>query len=82
MLLQLETAKLPLPGEDGDFLKPLKLFAQINHARDKEKGVVLSQADVKIREMETINADPFGVAKVDLYEEVSVGQVTIQAVLG
>lgn len=79
MLLQLETAKLALPGEDGDFVMPLTLFAQINHSRDAEKGVILSQAALKVREMETMKADPFGASLVDVYEEVSVGQLTIQA---
>jgi hypothetical protein len=80
MLLELETAKLALPGEDGDVIMPLALFAQIDHSRDMEKGVVLSQAALKVREIETIKADPFGVSLVDVYEEVSVGQLTIQAI--
>ena len=79
MLLQLETAKIPLPGEDGDSITPLTLFAQINHSRDAKKGVILSQAVLKVREMETMKADPFGASLVDVYEEVSVGQLTIQS---
>jgi hypothetical protein len=79
MLLQLETSKFELPGEGGDAILPLKLFAQINHARDKEKGVILSPAELKVREMETVKADPIGAATVDLYEEVSVGQLTFKA---
>ena len=78
MLLQLETAKYDLPGEDGDAILPLQLFAQINHSRDEEKGVILSQAGVKVREVETVKADPFGAATVDVYDEKSVGQLTIQ----
>lgn len=80
MLLQLETAKFPLPGQEEDAILPLKLFAQINHYRDEEKGVILSQAELKVREMETVKADPIGAATVDVYEEVSIGQLTIQAI--
>lgn len=79
MLLQLETEEFDLPGEEGDSILPLKLFAQINHYRDEEKGVILSQAALNIREVETMKADPLGAATVDVYEEVSVGQLTIQA---
>mmetsp|Transcript_4543 Transcript_4543/g.8361 ORF Transcript_4543/g.8361 Transcript_4543/m.8361 type:complete len:206 (+) Transcript_4543:80-697(+) len=79
LLLNLETGKFDLPGEDGDSVLPLKLFAQINHKRDEEKGVLLSQAELNVREIETVKADPIGAATVDVYEEVAVGQITIQA---
>ena len=79
MLLKLETASIPLPGDDNDdAIKPLQLFAQINHRRDSELGVVLDAADLKVRQMETVKADIFGVAEVDVYEEVSVGTLSIQ----
>ena len=80
MLLQLELDSIPLPGSEGDSIKPLKLFAQINHARDDEKGVILSGGDLKVREIETVKADPFGAATVDIYEEISVGKLSIQQV--
>lgn len=80
LLLNLETGNLDLPGDDGDSILPLKLFAQINHYRDEEKGVVLSQAELNVREIETMKADPIGAATVDVYEEVAVGQLTIQAI--
>ena len=96
MLLQLETNRIVLPGggsssDDGDdesgnkqqqdAIKPIKLFAQLNHKRDKEVGVILDGGDLNVRQMETVNADPFGAAKVDIYEEVSVGNISIQPIL-
>lgn len=88
MLLQLETAAVPLPpsGDDGedssaDEIVPLQLYAQINHVRDRDTGnVVLEAGDVKVRQAETIKADPFGAATVDVYDEISVGTLSIQPV--
>jgi hypothetical protein len=79
LLLQLETDRVPVPGADGDFISPLKLFAQINHKREKEIGVILSAAELKVRKMETMKADAFGAATVDVYEEVTVGKLNIQS---
>ena len=79
LLLQLETEAVALAGEDGDTIKPLKLFAQISHKRDKEKGVLLSGAELKVRVIETMKADPFGAATVDVYYEDNVGQIRIEA---
>ena len=59
-------------------MEPLALFAQINHKRDKEKGVILSRAELKIREMETVKADLFGVSTAELYEEKVIGQCVFQ----
>lgn len=56
MLLQLETERIQLPGEDGDAIKPLKLFCQLTHKREKGVGVILKGSDLKVREMETIKA--------------------------
>lgn len=82
LLLQLETKEIPLPGGDGtDSIKPLQLYAQITHTRDKEKGVILDATTLKVREVETIKADPFGGATVDIYEEIQVGQLSIQPVM-
>lgn len=80
LLLNLETERIDLAGEENDSILPLKLFAQINHYRDEEKGVILSQAELNIREMETMKADPIGAATVEVFEEVAVGQLTIQAI--
>lgn len=79
LLLKMETEAIPLPGDDdGDVIKPLQLFAQINHRRDSELGVVLEASDLKVRQVETIKADPFGAAKVDVYEELNVGTLSVQ----
>ena len=79
LLLQLETDAVPLAGgEDSDTIKPLKLYAQINHRREKDVGVVLSGAELKVRVLETLKADPFGAATVDVYYEDSVGQIRIE----
>lgn len=77
LLLQLETAAIPLAGEDQDVIKPLQLYAQINHRRDDERGVVLEASELKIRRVTTIKADPFGVAKVDVYDEMGVGTLSV-----
>jgi hypothetical protein len=79
MLLKLETDSIPF-GSGDDSINPLQLFAQINHKRDPDIGAVLDGADLKVRQMETIQADPFGVSKVDVYEEISVGTISIQRV--
>jgi hypothetical protein len=78
LLLQLQTASIPLPGEDGDSIEPVALFAQISHKRDQEKGAILSRAELKIREMETVKADLFGVSTAELYEEKTIGQCVFQ----
>lgn len=81
MLLQMATDSIPLPGEEGDSIEPLKLFAQISHKRDPDKGAVLSRAELKIREMETVNADLLGVSTAEVYREVSIGQCVFQPVV-
>jgi len=78
MLLELETKELQLPGEERDVIKPLQLYAQISHKRDQDAGVILDASTLTIREMETVKADPFGAATVDIYESVSVGQLSIK----
>jgi hypothetical protein len=84
MLLQLETAAVPLSGNadaDGeavDEILPMQLYAQINHSRDNDMGVILQGAELNIRQMETMKADPFGVSMVDIFEEKNVGTLSIQ----
>mmetsp|Transcript_13766 Transcript_13766/g.33340 ORF Transcript_13766/g.33340 Transcript_13766/m.33340 type:complete len:240 (-) Transcript_13766:126-845(-) len=80
LLLQLETERVPLPGEEEDAIKPLKLFAQLDHQREKEVGVILKGGDLKIREMETMKADPFGAATVEIYDEVTIGKISIEPI--
>lgn len=80
LLLQFEVEEMALPGEEKDSIKPFKLFAQINHKRGDDGEVILaSVTDLNIREKETYKADPFGAAKIDLYEDVVVGKLQLQA---
>jgi len=121
MLLQIETDEYSLPGEEGDAIQPLKMYAQINHKRDKNTGEVeLDAATLNIREIESIKgkiiyvarkawfcqwktrsfnsyiynngsltlslhfeliADPFGAAKIDIYEEVKCGQLSLRPLI-
>eukprot|EP00541_Cyclophora_tenuis_P009492 CAMPEP_0116560040 /NCGR_PEP_ID=MMETSP0397-20121206/10748_1 /TAXON_ID=216820 /ORGANISM="Cyclophora tenuis, Strain ECT3854" /LENGTH=212 /DNA_ID=CAMNT_0004085911 /DNA_START=174 /DNA_END=808 /DNA_ORIENTATION=+ len=63
---------------NNDVVLPLKLYAQFQHRRDAQEGVVLSSnTAVTVRTVETVSADPFGAAKVDLYEDVPIGRVGI-----
>lgn len=78
MLLQIETGPIPLAGETTDVIKPLKLFVQLKHKREKGIGVVLSGGALNIREAETFKADPFGAASVTLYDDVTIGNLQIQ----
>lgn len=78
LLLKIQTDSIPLEGDEDDVIKPLQLFAQINHRRDSEFGVVLEATDLKVRQVETIKADPFGAASVDIFEEVNIGSISVQ----
>ena len=78
LLLQFEVEEIALPGEEKDTIKPFTLFAQINHKRGDDGEVILSSVtDLTIREKETIKADPFGAAKLDLFENVVVGKLQL-----
>ena len=82
MLLQIETEEYTLSGPEADAIKPLTLYAQINHKRDRDTGEVqLDAATLNIREVESIKADPFGAARVDIYEEVKCGQLSLRPVM-
>mmetsp|Transcript_1694 Transcript_1694/g.2523 ORF Transcript_1694/g.2523 Transcript_1694/m.2523 type:complete len:241 (-) Transcript_1694:33-755(-) len=79
MLFQIETSEYTLAGPENDAILPLNLYAQINHKRDKDTGnVELDAAVLNIREIETMKADPFGAAKIDIYDEVKVGQLSLR----
>jgi hypothetical protein len=83
LLLTIETGAIPLASgneEEKDFIKPLRLYAQINHKRDSDVGVILEGAGLSVRQVETIKADPFGASTVDIYDEVNVGTISIQSV--
>ena len=66
--------------DDGgnDFILPLQLYAQANHKRNEGAVVLEGTTELKVRQSETISADPFGASKVDIYEEVSVGTLSMQ----
>ena len=79
MLLQIETDEYPISGLEGDCLKPLVLYAQVNHKRDKGTGnVELGVAALNLREVEKMKADPFGATFVDIFEDIKVGQLTFR----
>ena len=81
MLLQMETTELKLPSSDSDesdSVPALKLYAQINHIRDRDEdgsGVELQSANLNVRVLEQIQLPG---ATVDLYEEEAVGQISFQ----
>ncbi|VEU37293.1 unnamed protein product [Pseudo-nitzschia multistriata] len=79
LLLQFEVEEMALPGEEKDSIKPFKLFAQINHKREDGEVILASVTDLTVREKETYKADPFGAAKIDLFENVVVGKLQLQA---
>jgi len=87
LLLRLETDAVPLAGssasseDQADAILPLQLFAQVGHKRDDGAVILEGTTELKVRQMETINADPFGAAKVDLYKEVSIGRLSLQPVV-
>lgn len=82
MLLQMETKELALPssssdGEDNaDSIPALKLYARINHVRDREMGTVdLQTAALNVRILEQVQLPG---ATVDLFEEEAIGQISFQ----
>lgn len=77
MLLKFSTQPIQL---QDDTIGPLQLYAQINHSRKEEAGVVLEPAVLNVRQMESLKADPFGAASVEIFEEVNVGSISIQPV--
>lgn len=78
LLLKLSTGAIPLAGDEGDSIKPLQLYAQINHKREDGNVALASASELKIRQVETVRADPFGAASVDLYDDIDIGTLTIQ----
>jgi hypothetical protein len=63
-----------------DAIAPFTLFAQIDHRREDGQVVLSSGADLTIKQKETIKADPFGAATVDVFDDVKVGKLQIQAI--
>jgi hypothetical protein len=92
LLLQITTEPIlllqppPKDAEQGQdhntTIPPLQLFCQINHRRDKEQGVLLQgTSDLNIRQFETVQADPFGAATANIYQDIVVGTISIQPCL-
>ena len=92
LLLQMETDEIPLPSPStqsdvsssataakADSIPPMQLYAQINHKRDANLGVVLEGSyPLKIRTLETFKADPFGAATVEINKDVEIGTIRIE----
>jgi hypothetical protein len=74
LLLQISLAE---KDEDGNSTPWPPLYAQISHRR-KDGSVLLEPADLKVRNLEQLNADPFGAAKVEIYGEDLVGRISFQ----
>lgn len=97
LLLQIETKEMALPSSssgdaagDGDgenkgavdTVPPMKLYAKIPHKRDAEVGAMLQgSATLSLRSIETINVDPFGGATADIYDDVSIGEISVQPIV-
>merc|ERR1712115_34327 len=77
LLLQMQI-RIKKDNED-DSIQPLELYAQLNHKRDEKIGAMLEGADLNVRQSEIRKADLFGVSDVELYEEVDVGRLSIEA---
>eukprot|EP00560_Eucampia_antarctica_P010011 CAMPEP_0197828832 /NCGR_PEP_ID=MMETSP1437-20131217/5354_1 /TAXON_ID=49252 ORGANISM="Eucampia antarctica, Strain CCMP1452" /NCGR_SAMPLE_ID=MMETSP1437 /ASSEMBLY_ACC=CAM_ASM_001096 /LENGTH=183 /DNA_ID=CAMNT_0043430231 /DNA_START=355 /DNA_END=906 /DNA_ORIENTATION=+ len=82
LLLTMETPTIPCGGDDDDddSIPPLEIYSQITHRRDNTRGAILSSSPtiMTARVRETVNADLIGAAQVEIYEEKSIGQITIQ----
>lgn len=76
LLLQISLSE---KDADGNMKPWPPLYAQISHRR-KDGSVFLEPADLKVRNLEQLNADPFGAAKVEIYEEDVVGRISFQAI--
>jgi hypothetical protein len=84
MLFSFETLPVLWNEATQDSIPALQLYVQLNHTRNRDTGAVSLSSntlyDLKIRQIETIAADPLGVSKVDVYEELSVGTFSIQPI--
>jgi hypothetical protein len=91
LLLQLETSAVDLrkssddeptkadSDQTADSIAPMQLYAQINHKRDDNGVNIEGSYPLKVRRLETVKADPFGAATVDIYEDVQIGTIRIEA---
>jgi hypothetical protein len=80
-----DTIVLPSGEEDpifgGEGVPNNRLNFRFNHARDPEKGTVLSNGEVTYKLTELVKADPLGIGgKVDVGDVVVAGKVEIRPV--
>lgn len=82
LLLSLQTEAYQLitqEGEPTNEITPMNLYAQVNHSRDKDSGVVeLGATALNLRQVESIKADPFGAAQVEIFDDVKIGQISVR----
>ena len=80
LLLSLQTEAYPLimaEGEPSNEITPMNLYAQVNHSRDVDSGEVeLGATTLNLRQVESIKADPFGAAQVEIFEDIKIGQIS------
>mmetsp|Transcript_1901 Transcript_1901/g.3799 ORF Transcript_1901/g.3799 Transcript_1901/m.3799 type:complete len:214 (-) Transcript_1901:29-670(-) len=80
-LVKLQVEKKEIPGVDDDeFIPPMTVYAKVPHAMEKNEDnvreVKLSPSPLCVRVGEKFNADPIGLAKVEIQEEKEIGKVT------
>ncbi|GMI26533.1 hypothetical protein TrCOL_g1051 [Triparma columacea] len=79
-LVKLDIEALPLPGSDEDSLPPFTFFSKVPHSMEKNEAkireVKLSPSPLCVRVAESFNADPVGLAKVEIQEEKEIGKIT------
>jgi hypothetical protein len=91
MLLSLETKPIEIrnSGDSLDYIPALQLYVQLDHNCNRETGAVSlmktrsssessNNYELMIRQKEIIAADPLSLSKVEIYEEVSIGTISIQ----
>jgi hypothetical protein len=81
-------------GDSLDYIPALQLYVQLNHNCNRDTGAVSflktksssdgskntgsNNYELMIRQKEIIAADPLSLSKVEIYEEVSIGTISIQ----
>ena len=86
-MIPIETTAPEMNDDSIIILPSLRLYVQLNHQRNRDTGDVSLQAlgndtnnyNIMIRQIETISADPLKMSKVDIYEEICVGTMSIQS---
>ena len=88
LLLSLETKPIEIKSNSDslDYIPALQLYVQLDHNCNRDTGAVSfvksrsdgSNYELMIRQKEIIAADPLSLSKVEIYEEVSIGTISIQ----